>query len=374
MSLNHWLGIPAEGSETPRHRWWLFPSPDTPRLYLPVDRGGWPAALDLISSPKRRWVTRLALETFTLLRRPPHRSAGHGSPLDAWLSEIWPGQSFRHAVYVGTASGFAKDTVQCQDASGRVLGYVKVPRGPRSGEAIRREADTLELLAREFPGHDFYPKLLGHRDGLTVQSGPLPGKGEGPGQAADAGQVLRLLAGVSRRPLPWPDSPDRLAITTALGHLAAAGDPERGAILAAALARLDRDFSAAPPDHVLSHGDFVPWNLRGHVLVFDWEWSGERLLWHDALHFLWFPLLLAGPVPDFGSLMARWQGEAGRALRAGAALPECPAARRASATAYLASQYSFYVSSSLLNGDSLGSFPFLTTMGKLLAEAAAEEG
>lgn len=348
----------------PERGWWWFPSPARQRVGFPCDPLGWPAALRLVETPRKRLAASCLLRAFRLLRRSPDAGGpASGTPLDQWLEEIWPGMSLRYAVYRGTPNIFVKDSLQCQRPDGTVVGYVKIPRGKRAGEAVANEAAALRTLGERLPSESFYPRLLGERCPLTAQSAPAE-TDAAMTQTAAAARVLRCLASNLSRPFAWAGSPQRHDIARAIAVIAKAGHSERGARLADSLARLDRELGDEPLAHSFSHGDMVPWNFTPGGFLFDWEWAGYRLPLHDAFHHLWMPLILADRPVDPRLLWEVWQREGGVFGPRPAAAPGDALLARA----YLTWQSSFYDAATIENGDPIGSSRLLDRLHELVID------
>jgi len=364
--LDDALGLGSQGIAGPTAAWWALPSARRPRLLVPCEAAAWPAALQLAGHSSRARLMPAWLRLLRLARRRPDftSAATRLEPLLAGFSSRGP---FRYAVYLGTASIYAKDTVQCQDAAGRVLGYVKIPRGPGSDAAISAEVQALEMLAAALPGEAFFPRLLACHDGLHLQGPPPAGTRQAPGTPAEADSILAVLAGHFGSSLAWSDSPVRARIAAAIDRLAAISHPWQGT-LAAAAQRLDTVHGETPLPHVLNHGDFVPWNLRGRF-AFDWEWAHHGLAGHDALHFRWFPALCGRRAPDFDRLLTSWNEEASRLITGKPGKSAEPALASTLPLSYLASRLAFYTTSSLENGDPPDQFPFLNRIHDFLRQS-----
>lgn len=366
--LDDALGFGSQGNAGSALGWWALPSARRPRLLVPCEPAAWPAALQLAGHSSRARLMPPWLRLLRLARRRPDftSAATRFEPLLAGFSSRGP---FRFAVYLGTASIYAKDTVQCQDASGRVLGYVKIPRGPSSAAAISAEVDALETLASALPQETFFPRLLARHDGLHLQGPPPAGIRQALGTAAEADSILAVLARHFGSSLAWPESPVRARITAAIARLAADSHPFQ-ATLAAAARHLDTVIGETPLPHVLNHGDFVPWNLRGRF-AFDWEWAHQGLAGHDALHFRWFPALCGRRAPDFNQLLAAWVLENSRQDAGKSGKSAEPALASALPLSYLASRLAFYTTSSLENGDAPEQFHFLNRIHTFLSQAVS---
>lgn len=369
--LDEWLGLAeaaGQASGCPPNAWWILPGPARPRIYVPTDPRLWSATLGLLGSPRKKLLTSSLLRCMRIAGRPPHLHGSAGSPLEAWLQKTFPASGpFRFAVYVGTSSIFVKDTVQCMDSGGRVLAYLKVPRGADAPAVVRHEGDVLAELAIRFPGEGFFPSLLGRRDGCFLQSASPPvapaGQDQGPGSI-----LARLAAGWSVAH-PWQESPARHEILRNLETLRTAGEAAWAEPLDQADQLLGHHLGTADIPHPLSHGDFIPWNLRPGPFAFDWEWAAPRLPWHDAFHYLWMPRILKGKRLDLRKLWREWQGPAGQAVRLG---KDASATDLLNAMGYLAWQLSFYAGATVRNSQALEDFALLAVLRDLLRQVIAE--
>jgi hypothetical protein len=314
----------------------------------------------LLNTPVKRIQARLLLGGMRLMRRRPDLAGCRHCPLDSWLGEIFPNESdFNFAAYIGTQSVFVKDTIQCMDSRGRILAFLKVPRGSAAAGMVRHEAGILYELSRRFPDQDFYPKLLGQRDGQFLQAPPTR---QGPD---DPGFILERLASAWSESIRWAESPVRKKILESLPRIRDAAAPHWADSLESAVARLDRQLGNSAIAHPLSHGDFIRWNLLPGPFAFDWEWAAPRLPWHDAFHYLWMPLFSKPKPPAFGELWQIWQGPAGTKLRSKP--PESDSL--SFALSYLASQFAFYAHSRSMDVNDISSNVLLRKIDSTLAES-----
>ena len=233
-------------------------------------------------------------------------------PLDSLLAPLFPKASLRYAVYCGTASVFEKYTVQCIDASGRAVAYVKLSRGPEAPEAILNEATVLAALAQRPDFEGAIPRVLHVAEvwecRLSVLGAPaVAGKRAPPFPPLSVARFAHSLFESETRVEMWAGSPVRQSMVAAGDSLQGLGEGDAAELIRRAVGALDADFGSTPIPHGRVHGDFVPWNVRlaPNPYVFDWEWSRISLPFHDLLHFLCFPAMLR----DTGGLGAR-DGEA----------------------------------------------------------------
>lgn len=302
----------------------------------------------------------LLLNALSLARKPAHFHGNAGSPLEEWLREIYPGQGgFAFAIYAGTPSIFVKDTVQCQDKDGRALAFLKVPRGAEARMVVRHEAEILEELGRRFPNEAFFPTVLGRRGGSFLQSAP-PASGRSEKETNPESILSRLAAGWNEEH-PWASSPVRTAILDATDHLRADVVVRWRRPLEQALEFLSRFFGDEPIPHPLSHGDFVPWNLRPGPFAFDWEWAAPRLPFHDRFHYIWMPAMLRAKRPLAGDRLWKiWRAFRLLDFPAGGATSGDYA--KACGVSYLAWQLSFYTAATIRNGQEPDHYPILANL------------
>ena len=299
----------------------------------------------------------------------PHRTAPDSGPLDKWLKPHFPERGpFRFVIYSGTPNLFVKETIQCLDKYGKVLGYIRIPKGPMAPEVIEIERLALTTLNQEFPVDPFFPKILAYGDGITLQT-PPGGKNQPSISDRESGQLLERLEKRLRRAIPWHDSPVRATLVKAVAELRTIKTTEWAATIDTTLDHFDTVFETGTIQHVFSHGDFVPWNIRSGPFVFDWEWAAYRLPHHDAFHYLWMPVILKRDV-DAESLWKLWTGPRGRAICLD---KPCGRRDRQDALSYLAWQFAFYAGASARNGEDLENSRLLHTLHTLLSYSLSKE-
>ncbi len=325
---------------------------------MPVEPAAWPAGLQLAGQSPRAWLLPVWLRYLRASgRRPDTWEEKSLSMLDCLLAGFSDRRPFRYAIYVGTPSVYAKDTIQCQDSRGRVIGYTKIPRGPAAPESIARELATLEMLASRISDETFFPTVLARSGGLVLQSAPPAREAGKP--VAHAASILALLEKSFGTSLAWSASPVRSTLHRHLEVVASASHPWARP-LACAIEYLEEAAGRRQLPHVLTHGDFVPWNLRGRF-AFDWEWAQEGLAGHDALHFVWFRAISGRFPVTPGGLLRHWSrssGELGKRAN--------PALDPFLCISYLTSRLAFYAASALDNGDEPARFRFLRHFHHLL--------
>lgn len=364
-TLSDWLHTHRDNSQALPDRsrgWWILPSPARPRLYIPTEPALWKAALGLMHSRTKRRLTHLLLHGMRLARRPAHLHARVPCPLDEWLGELFPQeQKFAYAVYAGTPSLFVKDTVQCLNADGKILGFVKIPRTADAAGVVVHEAWVLGELASRYPGANFHPTVLGQRDGLCLQ-GPPQASPFSLGSSCP-GSILRNLRAGWSESFPWEHSPVRESITKATAEIRSTGASDWANTLDRAVVALENHFGHAQIPHPMSHGDFIRWNILPGPFAFDWEWAAPRLPWHDAFHFLWMPAISSKLRIQAEDLWNLWNSAQGSALRGS---PDPDPDHLPLAVSYLASQLAFYGSSSPSDGHSIAGISLLQRMHTML--------
>lgn len=364
--LFHWIGMRQSCPDQTIHGWWSLPSRSRPRIYIPIDSIAWRGGLALIHSKKRKLIAFCLLQTFSILRIKPHSVSFGESDLDRWLSRIFPSvKEFRYAIYSGTPNLFVKETIQCQDSNGNILCYVKLPRGAESGAMIENERHTLSLFSKVFPADSFYPKILGYRDGVTIQSPDNTHAGDF-GVSYAAMTLIETLSRGYTKNFFWRHSPVRSDVAGAASDLEIVGASKWALTLEKGLKILGSCFGDLVLPHPFSHGDLVPWNLRPGPFAFDWEWAGHRLPWHDAFHFLWMPKILSSKIVNFEALWKIWAGKDGLEIRQN---KPADINHLKWALAYLLWQFAFYSAASARNNEPVEKSKLLNTLYSLLESA-----
>jgi hypothetical protein len=341
----------------------LFPDRRSGRWWIPTDPITWEAAATLVHGHLNRLKLRVLFATTGKFLQPSAVARSSGpTPLDRWLASAFDRPCRHIAIYRGTPSMFAKDTVQCLDADGQVLGYAKIARAEGSLRSIEREAECLRDLAEKLPAETFFPRVFKSERGISLQSPPPAGYRPDPSKT---GEILKLLKFNFATEIPWSASPAHAKLAAAVDALRCAGFNEWADTLDAEMQFLADHLGPSPAPHWLAHGDFVPWNTIGRF-AFDWEWAGADLPWQDALHYAWFPLLSGRRQPSRSRLASAWHST----LRnfnlhsGGDPDPLNPQWARA----YLAERLAFYSHSALENHDDPRQFRFLRHMHGLLCD------
>jgi len=283
-----------------------LPSFDDARWFIPIDsRRGATRAWDLYPGFRADAVIRRAVAK-TLSRTGAARFAGdrvilaqrHVPPLERMVSEALGVRRLNVALASGTLGARRKVTAQFTAGDSWPVAYAKCADG--------REAAAASVRAET--------KLLDHVQALPLRSLSAP--------RVLARSVDSRFATLVSTPVSASPPPHRLCLTRL--HLAALADlasHSQGRPMRDWLVALNGRISQTPfascqhrqqqhqlfkravtamesvPDlsllpTALSHGDFVPWNVRfdrrsGRLAVIDWE-NGhvERPLLWDAFHFL----------------------------------------------------------------------------------------
>jgi hypothetical protein len=354
----------SKSSPTPQSgdAWWALPSKSRPRIYISTKPSAWRSSLGLVNSPQNRLLTLGLLGAKSLLRSPADWHETGPSPLREWLAELFPEQApFRFAIYIGTPSIFVKDTIQCMGANGETLAFLKVPRGISAESVVRHEAEILDQLASRFPNQNFFPKILGRRNGQFLQAPPPPTLAAEP---TEPGKILTLLKEHWTESFTWAESPAHKTVIDSLPAIRSSGASEWADLLLAACNTLGHHYGNQPIPHPMSHGDFIRWNILPGPFAFDWEWAAPRLPWHDAFHYLWMPLLGSNRCPGIQNLWTLWNGKNGRLLHG---YNSSPPDSMLYCLAYLTIQFAFYAKSSAIEHPAIQQNPFLKRIAAVLA-------
>lgn len=342
--------------------WWVISRRGTTRFIIPTDPVAWGAAGQFIHGRKQKLALTAALRFRALIRKPcDFEQPASTSRFDDWLEGGFSEPVQHKAVYIGTPSIFAKDTIQCQSCTGEILAYAKIAKTKRAKESIATEVKTLEMLRAELPQETFFPHILKKGTEISLQSaGP---ESSGNTSIKDVRDILYLLANQTREEFSWPKSPSACIIAEAISSLAGRGMAKWAETLQSQFDILHQTFGTMSLPHSLCHGDFVPWNLRGRF-AFDWEWAGIDLPWQDFLHYSLFPLLTQAKAPTDQSLQRHLK----KAIRR-MELSQYDAFSSFGpqwTRVYLAKKFAFYSKSAIDNGDDPRNFRFLHNFHSLL--------
>lgn len=200
------------------------------------------------------------------------------------------------ALYCGSPGPLQKVTLLMPSAAQGGSGVVvKVSLRPTADEAVGNESTIIESLG-DLPEtlRSSLPRLIdlgqlpsGRRYLATVAAG---GQVIGADQFPACAPFLRDLGRSTRVDHPWGNGPAMLATRAALER--ARGRTMVAAVydlLSRALDRVDTQLGSATVPHVLAHGDFTRFNIRGdsaRYSVFDWEYArhGANPI-ADVMHF-----------------------------------------------------------------------------------------
>lgn len=298
--------LPERGF-TECRRYGLIPSAAAPRLLLPLSN---PLTTSLgleLYNPVRkpaRWaqtaaraaariglLRNLVPDRVVVARRPGGQG---GVGLLERLGAALGADQVEAAVHCGSAGEVNKATLQIM-TKGSIAAYAKVGGTRRATNCLLNEGKLLRRLAAErFTGWSV-PKVISE-------------------QRWDNFQVL-LLSAPEDRPLPgptWPD-PEVLQVLVDLGAAGGSGPIRKSAawerlmdiapavvpeadLLRVAAARVGDVLGNQALPLGISHGDFVPWNVRRvgrRLWVIDFEWGREQdspcidlyhFLFHGAVH------------------------------------------------------------------------------------------
>jgi aminoglycoside phosphotransferase (APT) family kinase protein len=158
-------------------------------------------------------------------------------------------------------------------------------------------------------------------------------------------EFLSVLFKLEQVEVDWHHSPVRTYLAECTQLLRIRGEKSAAQLIERASEYLAQGLGPQTHPHGLSHGDFVPWNLRisRHPFVFDWEWCQKTLPLYDLYHYSVFPRLKTGGQKSISAairLIDSAQMRA-RALRVfPTALPNFNT--RLWLVAYVAHRYAFY--------------------------------
>jgi hypothetical protein len=282
--------------------WWMLPSPESPRLLVPVERG--PAAASLrqfnnsMSQPARLRKAALGEVLRAGSRLVPMRRMvapdGHAGDL---IGSFLPGVFGVRSVVVSISVGKdlrpnLKPVLQVMTERGEVLGYVKLGWNDVTRRMLDNEARALRAWGASPPSSFRVPRLIHHGTwdrltALVVSPVPTPLLRRGGRCAMPRPEVLREVAsldgGIHRAPLARSSFLDRVTDRVEATPM----DPSVRSVASATIGALradERDVAVGT-----WHGDWAPWNMTtagGILHVWDWERSEAGApLGLDALHF-----------------------------------------------------------------------------------------
>jgi len=339
--IKPWLG---DGKDC---GWWVFPSQKSPRFIIPCERSTWDAALSLVHGRKKFLLHKL----LWLYKMIGKRADLTGS-LENKLTEVGnvhlDGSITGVAIYIGTESIYKKYTVQLQGTKGTPIAYAKVADAAGSYQSIEDESAALEMLSSQLPNESFFPKLLISKKGFSLQTCP---------QSIARSQVglnqvmhfLRCLKSLDNFRTSWLDSPIREQIIEFQDSTLLESD----SLIQKSMTTLDR-LQWEDLEHHLMHGDFVAWNMHSDFL-YDWEWAGPNIGYHDFFHYIWFPIIQRGSKALIADCLAAM--ELNRCLL----IENAPSMKQLKQYAYLYVLWrlSFYRHSCLKNNDDPDQYPFI---------------
>jgi hypothetical protein len=211
-------------------------------------------------------------------------------PLETLVSTVTGERHPIFALSLGAPGRCRNLTLQVMRASGRVLGYIKIPLTPQGAERIRFEAEFLKKLEKCDALRPHIPRVLSAgpwQDGYLLFQTAAPGE-QGPAKFNGChGKFLDALAGVHR-----VERPGQALVKEVADRWAACSsrlDANWQSLAACALRAAGEALDGRAIACGVSHGDFAPWNTRlyrNRLLVFDWEAaSWEAPLCWDGFHF-----------------------------------------------------------------------------------------
>lgn len=281
-NLKAWLG---EGED---YQWWVFPSVNKPRIVISLDKIHWNSALSLIN-PRKRKLFKLLLWFSKLRGKKPDIKGSLDSKLALFIVDRVKYDMKGLAVYVGTESIFKKYTVQLQNKEGKQVAYVKIADAKKSFESIDAENKALLKMAKYLGEENFFPRILASDKGVSIQTCPKNITDQ-PASQEQVTHFIDRLSIVSPVQIGWDDSPVRKFLIESLANLL--NEQEVLEVIENGIRFLDnKNWDAV--DHHYMHGDFVAWNMKGggEGLLYDWEWAGLNVKYHDFFHYIWFPII-----------------------------------------------------------------------------------
>lgn len=264
-------------------RWWL----------LPLDsRKGAAAGLEMLQP-----VTRAAKVAKIVARALAHfgplyfLGRGHlrlsGMPD---LAGAFYGRAVHIAAFSGTDGPHRKTTLQIMNASGVILGYVKMSRTPYLRSCIRNEAKMLIHLSKLNLASADVPRVKAIRDDdkMTLLITDSLKSSSHAAPLRPTAEHLRFLDELRAKTERQGAGGTLDAIERDIMEFLSVGGAEWAGRIASVAAAL-RPVQAEIPV-CLAHGDFTPWNTflqDGRLYVFDWEYS--NMTWpvgFDLAHFI----------------------------------------------------------------------------------------
>jgi hypothetical protein len=281
--------------------WWMLPSPKSPRLLVPIERGAAAASLrqfnNSMSQPAR--LRKAALgevlrigSRLVPMRRVLAPDGRAGDLIGSFLPSVFGVRAVIVSISIGRdLRPNLKPVLQVMTERGEVLGYVKLGWNDVTRRMIDNEARVLRAWGASPPSSFRVPRLVHHGTwdrltALAVSPVPTPLIRRGGRCAMPGPDVLREVAslnGIHRAPLARSSFLDRVATRVDATPM----DPSVRSIASATIGAL------RAPERVFAvgtwHGDWAPWNMTttgGTLYIWDWERSeGGAPVGLDALHF-----------------------------------------------------------------------------------------
>jgi hypothetical protein len=279
--------------------YYVVPDARRPRLLVPsTSRKVAAAAVRRYAEPQSRSaklkrdavVAALRTGASGVLLRDRIRITGPAAEsIDGHLREAL-GRDLSVSIHIGPARANRKPVLQLISPDGETFGFGKLGTGPLTQRLVRAETNALIALGRSGLSKLTVPTVLhaGQWRGLPVlvQSAlpvwlpraPLTDR-RLAGAMLDIAGCCGFATGTLAGGAYWTDL---------RGRLAAVGDRDEGAALAAAAEQLVRHAGDATLRYGSWHGDWAPWNmanLADALLVWDWERFAQGVpVGFDAVH------------------------------------------------------------------------------------------
>ncbi len=219
------------------------------------------------------------------------RQAGK-APKNAYLLDWLSGSLGAPVADVTIHSGWRKRTLLLLDEDGEPLAVAKAADNPVAKEAMGRETEALNQIARSAELRRFVPAVLavghwGEHDVQVQSTAPLRVR-YSTALTATHMSFLTALMGLGRREMSLTQWPSWERLYRAAQQWAPASADDARAVREAIEAARTSLREARIPFHRI-HGDFAPWNIRmapGQFVVVDWEQSdAQGLPFYDLVHF-----------------------------------------------------------------------------------------
>lgn len=219
----------------------------------------------------------------------PHRLETFALTSDAPYTQL-RSQFDRLGIFLGTPGPNRKIVVYAADASRSM--FVKIPLGPASVALVSREAEALEIMARDPDLAALVPAATRIAGQLAVENVGSRGVSH---SALDLSEVVRIHDLLERRSattrqlltLRFEWVVDRKTATVVHDAATRAAFERARATAHAFMDRLPQNLEV--PCY-MAHGDFTRWNVlraaNGTARIIDWELFGLKPRWFDLVHYV----------------------------------------------------------------------------------------